>query len=879
MSANDTPRDPHTPDTSPLEPNPAEAVAFVIRVFRPDQEGNLLGYLLVWVVNPRVNPATKRSHWFSNVNTLAGWLEAQKVPLSKQQVYLGMCLSRPDAKKGNAAGELTPFTRLKQFPEVDAQTGVDSPTCHLQPGLWADLDFGNDGHKGSDNGKNYPPTLESILDRMPDCPLQPSELVFSGHGLQALWAFPDLLDVSADPQGARDRLEKWLKHAVKGWLAPHDTDAVHDLSRVMRLPGFLNVKDPQSPKLVRSLLSGGPAHRVEDVDALLPKGPPERARPQPQAPRKPAQEVPYDPQAEPDPARLAAACENDPKFLATWEGNRPDLPDQSASGYDLSLANLAALAGWDAGEIQRAVIARRRKAGAKEKVAAYFTRTVDKALAFAAERQANQTNGAKKNDGAADAKDAEKKPSKRASERDQKAGVAAAVMKFICDVRDPGTTIHWLERLYERRTGLWYPQDPKVFRQRIQGVLANTLKQETATFSRTAMGGYMESLEIALLPPCADTARLDESDRLRSYNLDTGELVNGAAFRNAVVEIGRAGEVKVRPANPREFRILHRPYDWPESDPGRPRLFDAWLEQRMPDSETRKALWEALGATVLQVLSGDHRAVILYGKGGAGKGTILVVLRMLMGEKQVMAVDSPSRLVVSQFGLSQLQEKSVLQVTDMPRIPRRPGAAREAFLKGMGIIKVISVHEPVPIERKNADQITAKVDAGVWVDTNFTLSDVFTGEDESAWVRRAILIPMRKQLAKSAQIRGFESRFYPEIQQIAWAAVHAYAATQRGGQTQYTESAEMLAVMSEMREELGMEGKMRDYLDRLPRGADRKIKRSDLLRGLTDYLREPVPAEIRDLMYLILRDQTANVKEVTLKGHETYRGVGPLDPG
>ena len=63
------------------------------------------------------------------------------------------------------------------------------------------------------------------------------------------------------------------------------------------------------------------------------------------------------------------------------------------------------------------------------------------------------------------------------------------------------------------------------------------------------------------------------------------------------------------------------------------------------------------------------------------------------------------------------------------------------------------------------------------------------------------------------------------------------------------------------------------------RGADRKIKRSDLLRGLTDYLREPVPAEIRDLMYLILRDQTANVKEVTLKGHETYRGVGPLGPG
>ena len=48
------------------------------------------------------------------------------------------------------------------------------------------------------------------------------------------------------------------------------------------------------------------------------------------------------------PEMLAALQDASPKFKATWERTRKDLQDQSGSGYDISLANQLAIAGWSA---------------------------------------------------------------------------------------------------------------------------------------------------------------------------------------------------------------------------------------------------------------------------------------------------------------------------------------------------------------------------------------------------------------------------------------------------------------------------------------------------------------------------------------------------
>ena len=379
------------PDT--LDPNPQEALAFVSRVFRPSPEGDLPGHLLLWVADNGTSPPKNRSYWFRNTGDLAVFLETQKVPLSRQEVYVGMALAAPDAKKGNAAGELGPHNRLKQFPKADPKTGAALQTAHFIPGLWADLDYGQDGHKASDNGMVYPPDQDTVMSKLQTCPLQPSELVHSGHGIQAYWLLPEIWDISADLEGARDFLSRWLQ-LLRARFAPHDLDAVHDLARLMRLPGFINNKNPAAPKRVRSLLSGGPIHTVADVKALLPGRTTEYARPQPA--RTPVQEFEYDPQAASAGMRFIASYENCAQFRAAWDGNRPDMDDQSPSGYDMALADAAAYMEWGREEIVELLVARRRKSGASEKPAQYFTTTAGKALEFAREKAAAEEKSKEK---------------------------------------------------------------------------------------------------------------------------------------------------------------------------------------------------------------------------------------------------------------------------------------------------------------------------------------------------------------------------------------------------------------------------------------------------------------------------------------------------
>jgi hypothetical protein len=68
-----------------------------------------------------------------------------------------------------------------------------------------------------------------------------------------------------------------------------------------------------------------------------------------------------DAHAEPPFDRLMLMLELEPKFKATWEKTRDDLPSQSE--HDLSLATMAAHAGWDDEEIVSLIVAHRRKHG------------------------------------------------------------------------------------------------------------------------------------------------------------------------------------------------------------------------------------------------------------------------------------------------------------------------------------------------------------------------------------------------------------------------------------------------------------------------------------------------------------------------------------
>jgi len=149
----------------------------------------------------------------------------------------------------------------------------------------------------------------------------PSSIVDSGHGYHCYW----LLEKSYLIVSEKDKIE--IKGDLKGLAIALKGDRCFDLARILRVPGTLNLKDPQHPLPV-SIIKFEPdlkyklemfdEYKVDVEDNLT----------------KDINIFPVD-----IPNRFWKILESDPKLKNTWEGNRPDLNDQSRSGYDMSLAD------------------------------------------------------------------------------------------------------------------------------------------------------------------------------------------------------------------------------------------------------------------------------------------------------------------------------------------------------------------------------------------------------------------------------------------------------------------------------------------------------------------------------------------------------------
>jgi hypothetical protein len=82
--------------------------------------------------------------------------------------------------------------------------------------------------------------------------------------------------------------------------------------------------------------------------------------------------------ANPPANKFSMLCEIDPKFRLSFDHQRVDLQDQSASSYDLALATRALMVGWTAQEIVDLLIAHRRQHGEDLKLREdYYRRTLN----------------------------------------------------------------------------------------------------------------------------------------------------------------------------------------------------------------------------------------------------------------------------------------------------------------------------------------------------------------------------------------------------------------------------------------------------------------------------------------------------------------------
>jgi hypothetical protein len=122
------------------------------------------------------------------------------------------------------------------------------------PGLWADIDVAGGPHEA----KAYPPDIESAIAIANAPGIVPTAIIRTGYGIQAYWLFPEPYIIDHDNEKAdREILAKaaqdWsstLRHHAER-LGQWKIDSVFDLSRVLRIPGTLNLKVEGDPRLAQ----------------------------------------------------------------------------------------------------------------------------------------------------------------------------------------------------------------------------------------------------------------------------------------------------------------------------------------------------------------------------------------------------------------------------------------------------------------------------------------------------------------------------------------------------------------------------------------------------------------------------------------------------
>lgn len=250
--------------------------------------------------------------------------------------------------------------------------------------LWVDIDVDGPWRKA---GKPMPGTFADAMGIVNAVGIQPSMVVDSGHGVHAYWILSEPVEIDSDE--GRVALSKTSRRwwqtvdAVAKVRGGWSIDPCHDLTRVLRIPGTVNRKaDPNVPvKTILPIRSvANVRHHLQDLEALLveevePFGPSGTSRPV---------EVGFVDLRIPDqpPEIVRMVVEIDPRNRRTWERKRGDLRDQSASSYDMAVADMLVSAGASDQEVADAIAFWRSRHGQRPEKALrrdYVQRTIRRA--------------------------------------------------------------------------------------------------------------------------------------------------------------------------------------------------------------------------------------------------------------------------------------------------------------------------------------------------------------------------------------------------------------------------------------------------------------------------------------------------------------------
>lgn len=123
-------------------------------------------------------------------------------------------------------------------------------TVYAIPGVWLDIDVKGPAHKE----KDLPDTDDDALKLIAKFPLDPTVLIHTGNGYQSYWLFkePWYFDNGHERIEAQEFLNQFLL-TMQYYASEHGwkLDSTSDLSRVFRIPGTWNRKNPNQIKPVK----------------------------------------------------------------------------------------------------------------------------------------------------------------------------------------------------------------------------------------------------------------------------------------------------------------------------------------------------------------------------------------------------------------------------------------------------------------------------------------------------------------------------------------------------------------------------------------------------------------------------------------------------
>lgn len=272
---------------------------------------------------------------------------------ASEDVYFGCGLYRPKAGTGRGSAK--------------------DVTCITS--LWADVDYGVTHAKDG----NPPDIVEAmkVVDRIG---LKPSIVIDSGYGLHVYWLLMEALSASDDAATISRRFGATILECAK--CLSYVVDSVHDISRVMRVPGTFNHKHGKKKPVLCLSQYSNPALRYEvasDIEDVLVNESVSTAN---KTSNVHVSAIILDPSRGPKAALIEALCANDPKAKKTWERKRGDLTDQSPSSYDMALAHVGVQLEMSDQDIADLMMGWRAKHGEDTKKAtrqAYVQGTIAKA--------------------------------------------------------------------------------------------------------------------------------------------------------------------------------------------------------------------------------------------------------------------------------------------------------------------------------------------------------------------------------------------------------------------------------------------------------------------------------------------------------------------